>query len=206
MQHSAAAILLHRPLASFGSATSHPTQAGEVSREICVRHACLIAQRLRDYQKAHESTLTMSWIALHMIATAATTLVANLSDHSADANVTRQLSSLQVCIKALTDLEKSHLPTRRVRKVIQHAMRILDLSEKVENALPLDHDDEEQSSGILPLSDTPLEADSFYGVGNTAMLMTDLSMDFSTSLFSYNEFLPEGSQTSMLQSFETYLF
>lgn len=205
MQHSAAAILLHRPLACFGSTAPQSRQASEVSREICVRHACLIAQRLRDYEKAHGSALTMSWIALHMIATAATTLVANLSDHGADPSASKQLSSLQACIKALNELEKSHLPTRRVRRVIQHAMRTIDLTEKVENAMPLDSN-EEELYGLITLSQPTPELEVYEGLGSAAMLMTDLSMDFSAPLFSCDEFLPAGAPTSMLQSFETYLF
>lgn len=136
-----------------------------------------------------------------MIATAATTLIANLSEHGTDPGSNRQLSCLQVCIRALNDLEKSHLPTRRVRRVIQQAMRILGLNEKVDGALPLEGGLEVLNQSVgLEAAETELA-----GVGNEAILMTDLEMDFSESFFSFHEFLPAGSQTNMLQSFESFM-
>ncbi|KAF7562913.1 hypothetical protein G7046_g1230 [Stylonectria norvegica] len=204
MQYSAAAILLHRPLATFGSSPPNPSPSSKVSKDICVHHACLIAQYLQHYQEHHGSVLTMSWIVLHMIATASTTLIANLSENGAGSGVARQLSCLQTCIRALTELEKSHIPTRRVRKVIQQAMRILCLDTKVNNAAPLDCGSqsltEEADFANSHLATIPAD-----GTGNGAMLMADFAIDWSEAFLSIDEFLPPGSQIDMLQSFESFL-
>ncbi|CAM1507727.1 Fc.00g045750.m01.CDS01 [Cosmosporella sp. VM-42] len=202
MQYSAAAILLHRPLANFGTSPPNPSPNSKLSREICVHHACLIAQYLQHYREHHGSVQTMSWIALHMIATASTTLIANLSEHGDDSSIERQLSCLQSCIRALNELEKSHIPTRRVRKVIQQAMRILDLDTQVNNAIHFGCDS--QIAEFSTISGSAATADLTDAAGNGAMLMTDLTLDWSETFMSFDEFLPPGSQVDMLQSFESF--
>ena len=127
MQYFAAMILLHRPQAQFGKEMALQSSASETSRQICIEHACSIAKLLQEYHDEHGSVLTMSWIALHIIATASTTLIANIAERKAGINVERQLSCLRKCLDALNELEKSHVVTRRVRKVIQHAIRLLNL-------------------------------------------------------------------------------
>ena len=203
MQYSSAAILLHRPLANFGTSPPNPSPNSKLSREICVHHACLIAQYLQHYREHHGSVQTMSWIALHMIATASTTLIANLSEHGDDSSLQRQLSCLQSCIRALSELEKSHVPTRRVRKVIQQAMRILDLDTQVNSAMPLECSSQSIAE-VCDISSSSSTVNLADGAGNGAMLMTDLTVDWSETFLSFDEFLPPGSQVDMLQSFETF--
>lgn len=127
MQYFAAMILLHRPLAQFGKEMALQSSSSEISRQICVDNACSIAKLLQEYHDEHGSVLTMSWIALHIIATASTTLIANIAERKAGINAERQLGCLRKCLDALNELEKSHVVTRRVRKVIQHAIRLLNL-------------------------------------------------------------------------------
>ena len=238
MQYASAAVLLHRPLANFG--TSGPQHAhgpaSKLSRDICVHHACLIAQYIQQYQDMHGSVLTMSWIALHIIATAATTLIASLSGSSATSAkstaVIRELTCLQTCIKALGELELSHLATRRVRRVIQQAMRILDLDVKVRDA-GHNGDFPEAVAAISTGSSGPtLEQGhgggnyDVSGVGSVAaeddmalqeagtcevpfgggtMLMADLYTDGLESWDFSEQFLPSGSHTDMLRSFASFM-
>lgn len=206
MQYSSATILLHRPLADFGNSSGHSTSAFKVSRDICINHACLIAQYIHHYQDNHGTVLSMSWIALHMIATATTTLIASLSEAEAFPGTERQLSCLQTCMKALSELEKSHVPTRRVRKVVQQAMRILDLDARVAEAAPL------QGSNEVPVSEAPPEEfqveASIWDLGQEGFIpMTDSSNmnDLGQTWDFLDQFLPAGSQTDMLQSFENFL-
>lgn len=177
MQYSSAAILLHRPLASFGNSAEGPTPAGRVSREICINHACLIAQYIRHYQDTHGTVISMSWISLHMIATATTTLIASLSETEVDGGTERQLSCLQTCIRALHELEKSHIPTRRVRRVIQQAIRILDLDVRVAGAAPL-QGSSEAFSGIFGGNEVTVP-NEWTATLDDPMFMGDLSMDIS---------------------------
>lgn len=131
MQYSAAMILLHRPLAQFGKDGAMQSSASEISRQVCIDNACSIAKYLQEYHEAHGSVLTMSWIALHIIATASTTLIASVAERKAGPDAERQLDCLRRCLDALSELEKSHVVTRRVRKVIQHAIRLLNLDATV---------------------------------------------------------------------------
>ncbi|CAK7228658.1 hypothetical protein SEUCBS140593_006988 [Sporothrix eucalyptigena] len=134
MQYAAAMILLHRPLAQFGkdlpALPSAAASSAEQSRQICIDHAGHIARCLQEYSDCHGSVMTMSWVSLHIVATAATTLIANIAERRPGADmavVAPQLDSLRRCLGTLSELEKSHVVTRRVRKVIQSAIRLLNI-------------------------------------------------------------------------------
>ncbi|KAB5580231.1 fungal-specific transcription factor domain-containing protein [Coniochaeta sp. 2T2.1] len=189
MQYAAAMILLHRPLADFGKDPKQRVAASEVSRGICVRNACDIAQYLQEYFNQHGSVLTMSWIALHIVATAATTLIGNIAERRADVEAEHQLDCLRQCLGALNELEKSHVVTRRVRKVIQHAIRLLNLDATLN-----------------------VGGGSAWKVGglqqNNASIVTPMSLpamtDFEMSQFPLIDLLPSSNQFEMLNSFESY--
>lgn len=200
MQYSAAVILLHRPLATFGISPTPPRSA--LSRETCVRHACLVAHYIHAYQEQHGSVLTMSWIALHMIATASTTLIAKLSEDS-DSCFGRGLhiSCLAICVSALGELEKSHLPTIRVRKVIQQAMRMLDLDVKVQRAEGLGRARGALQRFMTSAADLAVGSEKTKLGASSAAAADDFD-DFFAHDFSFDEFLPQGFQTDMLQSFD----
>jgi hypothetical protein len=137
MQYSSATILLHRPTASFGNPSRASSSPSSLSaRQTCVSNACRISHILTDYQTHHGSCITMSGVALHTIATAATTLIANIVE-SKSQPIDSQFTCLRQCIRSLTQLEKSYLVTRRVRKIIQIIMRLLNL-DIGHNTLPLD--------------------------------------------------------------------
>lgn len=127
-------ILLHRPAAGFGSSSNGSWPPGsQNARLLCVTNAYRISQILLDYETHHGSVMTMSGVALHTIATAATTLIADSVENGSDSGVD-QLAGLRQCIRALSQLEKSYLVTRRVRKIIQIVMRLLDLDLKQSSA------------------------------------------------------------------------
>lgn len=197
MQYSAAVILLHRPLAHFGSCPiGQKSNSEETSRQICVQHACLIAQYLQQYEEFHGSIRTLSWITLHIIATAATTLIATLSETSDDRSACHhQLSSLQTCIDSLVELEKSHLPTRRVRRLILHAMRLLNLDSKT-------------ATSARSRQDVVL--DNVWGPESLNIPIGgiwggEMQMIGPSEPVTFDEFLPAGSQTDMLLSFQSLL-
>ncbi|KAL2204800.1 hypothetical protein CC79DRAFT_1370615 [Sarocladium strictum] len=187
MQYAAAMILLHRPGAQFGKGTPCQTSTSETSRQICVDNAVAISQYLQEYTEQHGSVLTMSWIALHIIATASTTLIANIAERRSGATQEPQLEALRKCLDSLSELEKSHTVTRRVRKVIQQAIRLLNLDATVKSSSG-------SSNGFL---------------ASSVSLMTPLSYtapDTSTTMgdFPFLGMLPNMSQFDMLNSFESY--
>lgn len=196
MQYAAANILLHRPLAQFGNAASLTT--GNVSRQICVQHACLIAHYLQDYHDRYGSAMTLSWVSLHIVATGATTLIASTAENQSNSLEDLHFSCLQTCISALSELEKSHLPTKRARKVIQHAIRVLDLDDRVYAAPPLR---EVRDRPLPSISIPPPGVTLGDGVGSGGL---DFFADISET-FSFEEFLPPGSQTDMLHSVGSFL-
>ncbi len=134
MHYAAAQVLLHRPLAYFGSVVAHHSRASDMARRICVEHACLVAQYLRDYADLHGDVRTMPWVTLHNIAVAATTLTASIAEERrgcCQAEREAQLTHLHVCMRSLSELERSHPVTRRVRRVLWHALRLLKLEHLV---------------------------------------------------------------------------
>ncbi|KAL1905645.1 hypothetical protein Sste5344_008583 [Sporothrix stenoceras] len=237
MQYSAAVILLHRPLAQFGNAQEDPKtnqppsysqgpygqyqpprpSPKETSRQICIQHACLIAQYLQQYEECHGSLRTLSWITLHMIGTAATTLIATLSERpgSSSSNAAYLVSSLQTCIRSLGALEESHLPTRRVRKLILHAMRLLNLESKLAttsttNASASSSSTSSSSSLVAPIHTpagtwAPASIDMPIG----GIWAGEAHSTIHAEAAAFDEFLPPGnygSQAEMLLSFESLLY
>ncbi|KAF7559279.1 hypothetical protein G7046_g4886 [Stylonectria norvegica] len=180
MQYLAAMILLHRPLANFGKDPKLWSSASEISRQVCVENACLIAQSLQEYVDQHGSVLTMSWISLHIVATAATSLIANIAERRDNTNVEYQLESLRTCLGALNELEKSHVVTRRVKKVIQHAIRLLNLDATI-NA-----------------------GGTGWKTANIQMTVNQAASDCDVSQFPLLDLLPTSGQFDMLNSFESY--
>ena len=184
MQYFAAMILLHRPLAHFGKDLAMQSSASEISRQICIDNACSIARLLQEYHDQHGSVLTMSWIALHIIATASTTLIANIAERKAGSNVDHQLGYLRKCLDALNELEKSHVVTRRVRKVIQHAIRLLNLDATIHPFGALRQ---------LPSLPTPLSFNS-----------TTPAPPIDLQSLPFLDLLPAAYQFDRLNSFESY--
>lgn len=186
MQYAAAMILLHRPLAQFGKDVSLRSSASEISRQICIDNACLIAQYAQEYHDQHGNVVTMSWIALHIVATAATTLIANVAERrNLGASMNHQLESLRKCLGTLNELEKSHVVTRRVRKVIQQAIRLLNLDATLNVGAP--------GWSAASLLSGPLTLNTFASVEDTG-----------GSQFPLFDLLPSGTQFDMLNSFESY--
>jgi hypothetical protein len=194
MQYSAALILLHRQLANFGNDSIRSPES-ESSRRLCVDNACSIADYIQDYYDQHGSIMTMSWVALHVIATASTTLVANIAERKVDDDLKRQLSCLQKCMSGLHELEKSHVVTRRVRKVIQHAIRLLNLDAPMSSISSL-HDSfgGQLSSFSVPSIISPSQE---VGISST-------TVDLLPPAFPFSELMPTPSQFDMLNSFQSY--
>ncbi|CAK7232073.1 hypothetical protein SEUCBS140593_008137 [Sporothrix eucalyptigena] len=234
MQYSAAVILLHRPLAQFGNVQDEPSQGRheysqyghrprpspkETSRQICVQHACLIAQYLQQYEECHGSLRTLSWVTLHMIGTAATTLIATLSERNDGSNTNYLVSSLQTCIRSLGALEESHLPTRRVRKLILHAMRLLNLESKLNTVISSSSSTSSSSTASSAPASAPLVAPIRTSTGTWAPASIDMPIGgiwggeahstIHSEAAAFDEFLPPGnygSQAEMLMSFESLLY
>jgi hypothetical protein len=144
MQYCSAVILIHRPAAHFGTAGTDSTASAnsEAARKTCVAKACQLARIIQDYQNHHGSVSTMSGVALHTIAMAATTLIANIVESRGSGSgvprspIQNQILSLKQCMHALGQLEKSYCVTRRVRKIIQLVIRLLNLNLDQQLALP----------------------------------------------------------------------
>lgn len=183
MQYASAQILLHRPQAHFGKSLDEPNADRDLSRRICIDHACLIADYLKDYGNCYGSVSTMSWVALHMIGTAATTLIAAVVEGRDGTDPVQLLACLKTCLGSLGELEKSHVVTRRVKKVIQHAMRLLHLDEQI-------------------ATDWSMASMAWSTAGqNFPPLTEDPTIPSAASLLNY---LPTNGQFDVLQSFNSY--
>ena len=183
MQHASAQILLHRPQAQFGRASIDVNPERDASRRICVENACTIADYLKDYSGCYGSVSTMSWVALHIIATAATTLIAAAVEGREMSDPVQLLTCLKMCLGSLGELEKSHVVTRRVKKVIQHAMRLLHLDEQLAS---------DWSMTSMPWIGTSQQLTPF---------IEDPSLKPTVNLLNC---LPTGGQFDMLHSFNAY--
>lgn len=88
--------------------------------------------------------------------------------------------------------------------MIQQAMRILDLDAKVTKAMPLQGTTQTCISEAFRDHD-PTDPGNWASTRDDAMLIGDLSGDLSQTWDFFDQFLPEGSQTDMLQSFQSFL-
>jgi len=124
----------------------------------------------------------MSWVALHMIATAATTLIAAAVEGRDGSDPTHLLACLKTCLGSPGELEKSHVVTKRVKKVIQHAMRLLHLDEQLAS---------DWSS--MPWANA--------GQSLTTPLIEEPASNSALTLLNY---FPTAGQFDMLHSFNSY--
>jgi uncharacterized protein (UPF0147 family) len=131
----------------------------------------------------------MSWIALHVVATASTTLIANIAERRAGLQQEQQLEALRKCLDSLSELEKSHVVTRRVRKVIQQAIRLLNLDGTINSV--------NGNSKTFAVSGIALTNPLSYPTNDSSTL-GDLQS------FPFLDMLPNTSQFDMLNSFESY--
>lgn len=118
MEYYSSKIHLHRPTANFGSSLALTDGQDSISRTICIENAENLASAITDYRILYGDVSTMSGIGLHMIATAATILIANIAEKGSK-DTSRQMHALQTCIRGLCDLEKTYRVARRVRRVIR---------------------------------------------------------------------------------------
>ncbi|OQV03151.1 Fungal specific transcription factor domain-containing protein [Cladophialophora immunda] len=123
MQYYSCKIHLHRPTANFGVKMSETDAQCNISRQICIDNAKNIATTLQDYRNVYGDASTLSGVALHVIATASTILIADIAERrSADGAC--QFSALKTCVRTLSELEKTYIVARRVRRIIQLVMRL----------------------------------------------------------------------------------
>lgn len=99
--------------------------------------------------------------------------------------MTLQLESLRKCLGTLNELEKSHVVTRRVRKVIQQAIRLLNLDATLNVGAP--------GWSAASLLSGPLTFNTFTSMEDTG-----------SAQFPLFDLLPSGTQFDMLNSFESY--
>lgn len=126
MQYCAALILLHRPAANYGMIANHDLpESSAAAQQICISNAKRIAHILEDYQMRYPAC-TLSGITLHIMATAATTLIADIVQQRVQPQE-EGIRCLRQVMKALRQLEKSYTVTRRVKKIIQLTMTFLNL-------------------------------------------------------------------------------
>lgn len=96
-----------------------------------------MADILEDYSRQHGEAFTMSGVALHPMSTAATILIAEIVDRKGSNNTSPRYGSttkehfrcLRRCVRALSELEKTYLVARRVRKIIRMIMRLCNLGD-----------------------------------------------------------------------------
>lgn len=198
MQYCSAVILLHRPSANFGTGTAGcpPSE----SRNICIENATSIAQFLQEYRSCHGDATTLSGVALHTIATAATTLIADIAERK-ESGASSQLLSLKACVRTLGELEQTYIVARRVRRIIQLVMRLCQL----------DFDKGVGQQVTPPVEVTPANRFNRVDMFSSQDLFGEMSMGDSSlaetpflgcSPFSLDEFLPLSSQSDILYPLE----
>lgn len=157
----------------------------------------------------------MSGVALHTIATAATTLIANIVESgerrsdAARSSIESQLMCLKQFIRALGQLEKSYCVTRRVRKIIQLVIRLSNLDLEQQPALPfvppasmpsIPEMEMQQKSGVMQM--LPPHSGANDVLGAPLMEMWDCPND--TSSFMMEDFLfPTMTQYDFLPLYES---
>lgn len=238
LQYYSALILLYRPSAGFGVATKSP--ATSIARTTCIQSAAQISRLLSEYERLHGHASSMSGVGLHTISNASTILIAEIADRRgatsslADlAEIHQHFACLKRCIKSLSELEKSYLVARRVRKIIQLIMKLCNLGEsqylqhqsntKVETRAvgeeqqqfgsraqrdPLDPLPEEPSSGMLDHQNVQPDhlRDLFHGLEGTGISPLPLFDMVSPGQdgFNFDDAFPTTSQMDILYSFESF--
>ncbi|PGH04288.1 hypothetical protein AJ79_07135 [Helicocarpus griseus UAMH5409] len=127
MQYCAATIILYRPLAGFGQDSSKKVDYADKFRQICVQHAIQIANYLADYRTYHRTATTLSGIALHIIETAATTFISDISERRKATDVSSEYMHLAVCVQTLLELEQTYLVAQKVRKILKKLINLCNL-------------------------------------------------------------------------------
>lgn len=126
IQFCAAMILLHQPVAKFGSRSLESEDRSAHSRRQCIHFATTIASYLQDFQQQYGDATQLSGVALHSTALAATTLIAIIAERKSP-DVSARMQSLRSCVLALAELETTYRVARRVRKIIQLIIRVCHL-------------------------------------------------------------------------------
>ena len=126
MQYFSSKIILHRATAEFGSAVPQQSAQSDKSRQICVENAKSIANALHDYRATYGDATTLSGVGLHVIATASTILIADISERKS-IDVAGQAVALNTCVLALSEMEKTYTVARRVRRIIRLVMGLCHL-------------------------------------------------------------------------------
>jgi hypothetical protein len=102
-----------------------------------VQSAMHMGDLLEGYSRQHGDASQMSGVGLHPISTAATVLIAEIVDRKKMSSTAVKYGSttqqhfrcLKRCIVTLSELEKTYLVAKRVRKLIRMLMRLCNLGD-----------------------------------------------------------------------------
>lgn len=137
MQFYSSKMILHRATANFGSTRTQSGAQSNRSQQICIANARNVATALQDYRLAYGEATTMSGVALHIIATASTILIAGIAERRSE-DVSDLCLALKTCVRSLREMEKTYLVARRVRRIIRLVMSLCHLD--------VDHIDSQQDA------------------------------------------------------------
>jgi hypothetical protein len=212
MQYSSAMILLHQPTARFGCRLLNDEQENRsaISRIQCVHYATEIARFLQDYRRKHGDASSLSGVSLHAIATAATTLVADVAERKRNPeSISLEMESLRICVRTLGELETTYFVARRVRKIIQLIIRVCHLeSEYLANHQVVvvtpapcaqlvdtvgEHLTEDDNSDHQQSTETNSDMNPFL----------EAAIPSGYSPFAFDEFLPTSSYFDIFHTFDT---
>lgn len=199
MQYCSAMILLHRSTANFGAGSSETDDQPGTSRRKCVQHAMDIAGFLRDYRQRYGDATTLSGVALHTIATAATTLVADLAERRS-ADVSFKMQCLKDCVRTLAEQERTYLVSRRVRKIIQLVIRLCHLESDFLSTKTQTPPSPISQSGSISADYQSGDCSATFSAEGDPFPDLDLS---SYSPFGFDEFLPISSQFDIFHTFDS---
>lgn len=202
MQYSSAMILLHQPTAKFGSRLNEPGSRTATSRKQCVLYATGIARCLQDYRRKYGDATSLSGVSLHTIATAATTLVADMAERKSG-DMSLEMHSLKICVRTLGELETTYFVARRVRKIIQLIIRVCHLESDYlanQHSVALAPSEQVEDS-MLGVQDDGHEFMSDQLEANNA-LFADAGMS-GYSPFAFDELLPTSAHFDIFHTFDS---
>ncbi|KIW88706.1 uncharacterized protein Z519_10752 [Cladophialophora bantiana CBS 173.52] len=198
MQYYSCKIHLHRPTANFGVKMSEMDAQCNKSRQICIDNAKNIATALQDYRNMYGNASNLSGVALHVIATASTILIADIAERRS-ADVAFQFSALKTCVRTLGELEKTYIVARRVRRIIQLVMRLCHFESEYLDFQQANDVGRNPASLFFAVQDAGTERTSFQPSDDH----TGLPSLSAYSPLCIDEFLPISSQFDIMYSLES---
>jgi len=161
-----------------------------MSQQTCIENARNVALALQAYRQTHGHARTLSGVGLHIIATASTILIAGIAEKR-EGDVSDLILALKTCLRSLSEMEKTYLVARRVRRIIRLVMGLCHLDFE-----SLDPQQETRARGNTEPPQNVLSTGLDFSVDNNAFQLGNNGVELTNT--SWYDFLcpgdsPQGS-------------